>query len=164
MPKTIPNYSNCKIYKIISNETDDIYIGSTSQKYLCNRLVQHKQDYKRYLGGKFGYISSIEILKYSDAKIILLQAYPECKSKEEQRMREQEWLDKLECVNNQRAYRTEEYKKEYYKGNANNYYKNNKDEILKRKNSKIECDVCNKKIARTNIAGHKKRVHKDLNP
>ena len=33
-----------KIYKIYNTITDDIYIGSTSQK-LCERMRQHRNDY-----------------------------------------------------------------------------------------------------------------------
>ena len=44
-------YENGKIYKIepiCEHEEGDIYIGSTAQKYLCNRMVKHKQDYKKF--------------------------------------------------------------------------------------------------------------------
>lgn len=192
--KTPPNYSRAKIYKIISNETNDIYIGSTTKQYLSQRMTAHKYDYKKYLGGKGNYIASFDILKYDDVKIVLLEAYPDCKTRDELHKYEQEWMDKLECVNRHRANRTEEYKKEYNNNRMKKYYHNNKDVISEKvkqhrldnldefreadkircakyrtnnrefRNSKIECDICSKKIARTNIARHKKTVHKDLNP
>ncbi len=31
---TINDYLNGKIYKLVSNQTNDIYIGSTTKKYL----------------------------------------------------------------------------------------------------------------------------------
>ncbi len=37
MPKTIPNYQQGKVYKMTIG--DLIYIGSTCQKYLCQRLT-----------------------------------------------------------------------------------------------------------------------------
>jgi hypothetical protein len=43
------NYQEGKIYKIISPLTDKIYVGSTTKKYLSERLCRHLCDYKRYL-------------------------------------------------------------------------------------------------------------------
>ena len=40
----MPNYQNSKIYKLICNETTDIYIGSTTEK-LCVRFNKHKYDW-----------------------------------------------------------------------------------------------------------------------
>ena len=44
-------YNNSKIYKIepvCDYDEGDIYIGSTTQKYLSNRMQQHRKDYKRW--------------------------------------------------------------------------------------------------------------------
>ena len=38
----MPNYQNGKIYCIRSHQTDNIYIGSTTQK-LCVRMAEHKR-------------------------------------------------------------------------------------------------------------------------
>ena len=40
-----------KIYKLES-PSGLIYIGSTCEKYLCRRLSEHKEAYKRYKKGK----------------------------------------------------------------------------------------------------------------
>ena len=47
-------YQLGKIYKIVSSQTDKIYIGSTCQKYLCNRMNNHKQNLRSYLMDKSG--------------------------------------------------------------------------------------------------------------
>ena len=60
-----------RIYKIISSETGNIYVGSTIQ-LLSKRLNSHKSDYKSYLKGEQHYCSSFEIVKYVDARIVLL--------------------------------------------------------------------------------------------
>lgn len=86
------NYQNGKIYKIISNQIDKVYIGSTTQP-LCERLAGHRNNYKRYLANKDPYMTSFELIKYDDAKIILLENYP-CKNKEELCSKEQDWIDK----------------------------------------------------------------------
>ena len=56
------------IYAIKSNESDDIYIGST-RKNLKNRLSCHKSAYKKYLKDNEKYNTVYKILKYSDAYI-----------------------------------------------------------------------------------------------
>ena len=66
------NYSNGKIYKIISDQTDLIYIGSTTQQ-LSKRKQRHKSNKD---------CSSKEILQYEDARIILIEMFS-CNCKEE---------------------------------------------------------------------------------
>jgi hypothetical protein len=66
-----------KIYKIISDSTDKIYIGSTV-KPLKERLEEHEECYALWVSSEFesGYCTSFEIIKYGDYKIILFEEYP----------------------------------------------------------------------------------------
>ena len=41
-------YNNGKIYKIIDNTNDNIYIGSTTEPILSRRMAQHKSQYKLF--------------------------------------------------------------------------------------------------------------------
>jgi len=114
------NYGNGKIYKIISDQTDLIYIGSTTRK-LCDRKCNHKSLMK---------CSSREILQYEDAEIILIESYS-CNSKEELKSREQYYMDKFRkdgfnVINKNRAIGLDENRK---KNNAKDYYEKNKDKI-----------------------------------
>jgi len=68
----INKYSEGKIYKITSEFTDSVYIGSTIKK-LNERLNGHLYAYKSYLNEKTHYITSFEIIKHGDAKITLLE-------------------------------------------------------------------------------------------
>jgi hypothetical protein len=63
-----------RIYKIISDSTDKIYIGST-KKTLEERLYSHEECYQTWFNSDFKshYCSSFEILKYGDYQIILLE-------------------------------------------------------------------------------------------
>jgi hypothetical protein len=62
------------IYKIVSDSTDKIYIGSTV-KSLEVRLGWHEEGYRRWINSefKFYYCTSYEILKYGDYKIIFIE-------------------------------------------------------------------------------------------
>jgi len=61
------------IYKIHSKSCKEVYVGSTYQKYLSARWASHKHKYKEYLGGRYNYVSSFEIIKYGDAEIQVLE-------------------------------------------------------------------------------------------
>ena len=94
------DYSKGKIYKIIDNTNDKIYIGSTTQD-LKARLRGHKSECKKKD------ISSKLILKNNNFRIELIEDYP-CNTKRELEIREQYYLDTMVCVNTKRAYMTKE--------------------------------------------------------
>jgi len=93
----MPDYKNGKIYKIVNDENDDVYYGSTTQP-LSKRLGDHKGDYKRYVNGKSHFITSFNILKYDSCKIILVETFP-CNSKYELEARERYYIENYKCVN-----------------------------------------------------------------
>lgn len=103
------DYSKSKIYKLVSNYTNDIYIGSTIQP-LHQRKANHIADFKRYINGRFHYVTSFKLCEKGQVDIILLE---ECNfhNKDELRRKEREYIDKLECVNKFIPGRTY---KEYY--------------------------------------------------
>ena len=84
-------YQKGKIYKIVSNELDLVYYGSTT-KTLKQRLNDHRGHYKRYLKGKGQYYSSFELMKLDDAQIILVEDFP-CENKKELHQRERFYIE-----------------------------------------------------------------------
>ena len=141
--KNMIDYSKGKIYKIVCNTTGLIYIGSTVQDYLCNRLAGHKQKYKRYLKGKNHFVTSFDIIKNDNYKIILIENYP-CNSKEELHREERKYIETIKCVNKYIPSRTKtEYRKtESFKNNYLEWRKKNKDNIIEKKKIKIICEFC----------------------
>jgi len=136
------NYGNGKIYKIVSSYTDMIYIGSTTKKYLSQRMDTHRQDLIKWMNNKRNFVSSYPILLYEDARIVLLETYP-CTCIDELRAREQHYIN-LYCdivVNHHKAY-TGLNKKEYHKQYDKQFYKNNKEN---KKQSAIQRYYANKK-------------------
>jgi hypothetical protein len=129
-------YIGGKIYKIVDNTNNNIYIGSTTQTIL-KRLQNHKRNYENYLNDKYHYVTSFEIIKNNDYKIELLEDCNVLKTKKEVGKREKHYILTLDCVNKQIPTRT---KKEYYEDNKEAieakkkvYYEANKEKIAEYK-------------------------------
>jgi len=123
------DYANGKIYMIRCNTTKHIYIGSTTKRYLSERLGEHNAQYKCWTGGKTSYVASFDIIKNNNYVILLVELYP-CKSNDELRMREQYHIDlNLDCFNRHRAYISEEQKKENDKERIKEYREAHKEHI-----------------------------------
>lgn len=152
------NYQNAKIYKIINETNEIIYIGSTAEEKLCKRFNSHK-------------------LKAPNHKIILIENYA-CNSKDELRKREQEVIEENNnLLNKQRAYISEavkktnmiKYNQKYRENNKpqilqkqKEYRENNIDKIHQYNNEKITCEFCYCKISKCNLKRHQKTNKKCL--
>ncbi len=79
------NYSNTKIYKIMSHLGDKIYIGSTTKRYLSQRMDNHRSGYKLWKHGTQGKVNSYTLFDeygVENCEIVLIEAYP-CNGKDE---------------------------------------------------------------------------------
>lgn len=110
-------YARGKIYKIVDNGYNEMYIGSTTEKTLALRLSKHKSKYKRFLNNQEKKILTVYNLfdKYGveNCKIELIENYS-CASKEILERREGYHQQRNNCVNKNIAGRTQ---KEYNKDN-----------------------------------------------
>ena len=159
----MPNYSDGKIYAIRSYQTDQIYIGSTTQP-LSKRFYEHKKSYERYIKDqKKAFISSFEIFKYDDCYIEIIKACP-CKTKEELLREEGILIREMNCVNRKIEGRSN---KDYYKENKAKlneymkaYYRNpEKKEIQKEWASEvIICNTCNTEMIKNSWSQHCKSL------
>ena len=107
----MPNYSKGKIYKIVDNTNNNIYIGSTCEPTLAHRLAQHKRDYAKYLRGVGHFTSSYIIFKNNNYDIVLLE---ECdvNSKDQLFQRERYYQDLIPNINKLKNARTPEENKQ----------------------------------------------------
>lgn len=142
-------YQNSKLYKIIDNTNDNIFIGSTC-KLLCQRIAQLKDNYKQYLkcNKVKGYNPVFEIIQNNNCEIILIEAYP-CANKDELNRQERLIIDSMNCINKNLKLKKEftipgileleeieknnnkikEYQKNYYKNKTKQNNINNNNEI-----------------------------------
>lgn len=128
MPRNAKNYKLTKIYKLVCRKTNKQYIGHTAQRYLSSRKGNHVSDYKKYISGKGVYCSSFKILEGNDFFIDLIEVFP-CANQDEARQRERYWQDQMECVNNYKAYISQDEKKILTKQNWVKYYNTHKKEL-----------------------------------
>lgn len=111
------DYQNGKIYVLKSNQTTDIYIGSTAQP-LPKRLYGHKRAFSVWLNRETKYMTSFEIIKHADCYIELLENFP-CNSRHELETREGWHIRNIPCVN-----------KRINKRTGQEYYHDNKEHLL----------------------------------
>ena len=151
-------YQLGKIYKLTSEHTDKIYIGSTCKKLLCQRLAAHSSNYNEWKKGKVGYTSSYELFELGSVQINLLESYP-CDTKDELLSKERYYIEKYKdsIVNKNIPIKTIEEKKEHVKETYKKYYEENKEKILEEKKKKYIC-LCG---SETKIS-HKNRHEKTI--
>lgn len=156
-------FEDGKIYKLVSDRTDKIYVGSTYLT-LDKRLYNHTKTYE-YYKNKRG-LSSFILLKNNDCRIELIEDYP-CGNRTELLQREAYWIEKLKdkCVNKNRPYITDEQFKELKK--RLNKYHNDKNRVinkeyyvnyLKKYRSnipKVMCEYCGTEDNKYNMVRHK---------
>ena len=146
-----------KIYKIYSQQTNKIYIGSTT-KLLLQRFLRHKKDYRLYNNGKFHFVTSFHILEYDDCNIELIEEV-EFDDKKELIRRERFHIENSNCVNKIVPGRTT---KEYHQANKEKileynkeYNKANKERISEQAKQKINCS-CGSVVRKDNIKNHQR--------
>lgn len=167
-------FHHSKIYKIISKNTDRVYIGSTT-KCLEHRLSNHVSDYKEYkktYNIKHGTYASM-ILNFGNYSIELIENIC-CENKKELEKIEGKWQKNTpNRVNKNVAGRTlneyrydnkgkiKESRQKYYEENkdeikkcVNQYRENNKDEIKKKKSKKDFCEIWSKTYTHSNKNQH----------
>lgn len=105
----MPDYKNGKIYKIINNKDNQIYVGSTTQT-LSQRFTDHKKSTTLKRCEKWKIIKHMNQIGKKNFKIILIEEI-KCKNKDTLTAREQYWMDLLKPTLNQCFSNGKDYKK-----------------------------------------------------
>ena len=104
-----------KIYKILCNETGEVYYGSTVKKLLCYRRAEHVSDVKRFDEGRIPRkCQCYDIIKRGNFTMSLVEEYS-FDNIEQLRWRERHYIENNECVNTRRPIATKKDKYETVK-------------------------------------------------
>ena len=114
----MPDFSKAKIYKLVSNKSSDVYIGSCLIE-LSKRFSVHKCKSNTC-------ISKSMFIDDAIITIVLIENYP-CLCKNELKARELHYITTLQCINKNKPYISDiqiingdvkEWQKQYYIENA----------------------------------------------
>ena len=103
------DYKNGKIYQILNNVNDDVYVGSTTQ-LLCKRFYCHKSQ-SDSLFRKYKLHELMRTIGKNNCYIELIENYP-CNAKEELLAREGHYIRERATLNQQIAGRTRKERRE----------------------------------------------------
>ena len=146
-------YNEGKIYKITSDHTNRIYIGSTTRN-LNDRITKHKCYYNKWKDNKTRpYCSSYVLYRLGDIKYELLESY-NCNNKKELLEREAYYIKQNYnlVVNKNKPTLSEEEKIKWQK----EYYEKNKEQMDKRSREYYEK---NKELFKEYYAKNKERIY-----
>jgi hypothetical protein len=164
------DYSKGKIYKIVDNTSELVYVGSTTEPTLAMRLAKHVASYKQWKQGKSNFVSSYNIIENGDYTIVLLEDFP-CENSDQLRAREQYYKETLKTNNKNNPYSgltNQDYHKQYYEENINKileyqkiyqkkYREENKEQINEKQKEKHTCS-CGGKFTTQNKNQHLKSL------
>ena len=154
MPKTIINYENTIIYKIVCKDLNikDVYVGSTTN--FTNRKRDHKKCCINATDRHF-HQKNYEIMRnnggWDNWEMIEIEKFS-CKDSNEARSRERYWYEQLNAnLNSQRPLTTVEERKNEVKQKCKLYYEANKEKVIaqaskhniknkEKRNEKFQCE------------------------
>ena len=125
----MPDFSKAKIYKLVSNKSSDVYIGSCLVE-LSKRLYGHKAPSNKC-------ISKLLFINDAIITIVLIENYP-CENNNQMKARELHYITTLQCININKPFITDIQiingdNKEWHKEWAKQYNETHLEHIKQRK-------------------------------
>ena len=139
-------YQNGKIYKIVCNETGEVYYGSTIQK-LITRMNKHKNKKK--------YCRSKQIINRGNYYYELVENYS-CNNRKELETREKWYIENNECINKNIPLRTRKEYRQDNKEKIKEYSKQYRESNIEKIKEKITCDICGDIVGKHYIKRHQR--------
>ncbi len=143
-------YELAKIYKIVNDVNDDVYIGSTCNT-LWSRWGAHKQCIKNPIFHKRKIYESMLGIGIEHFRIVLVLEYP-CNSRDQLTAKEEEYIQELKPVLNCISAIKNVVK---VAAKDKKYYENHLEQLQEKRKTLIECVECNKQVSAHNMARHK---------
>lgn len=153
-----------KIYKIVSSQCDDVYIGSTFNE-LRHRFKQHKQDYEKYKKGNYNKTSVYDLFDkhhLSTFSILLIKEYEVC-DRQHLEVYEQLWINKTKCINSQNPFCIKHLtRKDFYEKNKENILEDRK-VYYKRNTEKVKVTQKKYRLKNSNKLSQYQKSYRELN-
>jgi group I intron endonuclease len=113
----VNKYHGGKVYKIINNLNNEIYVGSTCERLLSRRMGNHKCDAKKETCKSRPLYKHMNELGAENFRIVSLEDY-KCDTIDQLQSREQYYIDLLKPVYNMhQAVHSPEYRQQYREAN-----------------------------------------------
>ena len=154
------DYSKAKIYKVLNDVDDDVYIGATCQA-LSMRMVGHRKARTSTKHKNYKLYRKMNEIEVEHFYIELIKETP-CDNKEQLRAIEGEYIRKYGTLNSRIEDRTKEEWNEKYKETKKEQskirYVENREEILeKQKNERLENPEKKREISRKSYQTNKEK-------
>ena len=158
----MPDYSKGKIYKILNNIDDEIYVGSTTET-LGQRMAKHRHSMKAK--PQYKLYKHMHELDVGNFYIELIENYP-CNDVYALRAREGDVIRQIATLNKQIAGRTQKeryqetiedkkaYDIKYHASYDSIFYETKKDVINHKRRQKVACE-CGFMSNKANLYKHK---------
>eukprot|EP00438_Fugacium_kawagutii_P018336 Skav212485 [mRNA] locus=scaffold385:584863:585342:- [translate_table: standard] len=156
------DYSKAKIYQVLNDVDDDVYIGATCQS-LSMRMAGHRRT--KNLTGKNKNMKLYQKMRELGEEHFYIELVEEtpCENKEQLRAIEGEYIRSIGTLNHNVAGRTmkqytednKEKKAEYDKKR----FQERREEILNKGKQPCQCETCGKTIRTDNLRRHMKTQH-----
>jgi hypothetical protein len=148
-------YHSGKIYKLVNDVDDKIYIGSPCLS-LAKRLYSHKTSAIRKPSQRV--YAHLNVIGFSHVRIILIENWP-CNSKNLLEARERHWIEQLKSeLNTLTTARTVHERRQYNNVQASQYKARHCERVLEaqriRKAARVTCAVCNTEMSYSSIIKH----------
>ncbi len=153
------NYQNSRVYKLVSDIDNKVYIGATTTR-LCRRRAQHRSMAK--IKPNRPVYKHFNEIGWDHVFIVLIEKYP-CADKEELHKKERWYIDHTEAtLNKQLPTRTDKEYRDDHCDEILQYRKDHRDEIIEYRKKLVICK-CGREITYKNIIQHKRTaIHKKL--
>ena len=138
-----------RVYKIIHNQSNIIYVGSTTQ-LLRQRWAEHKYRASKEKNSIYEYFEKYGIDNF---KIILIKEY-DITDKNHLKVYETLWINKLKSINVLMPFQPLD--KEARRQSAKKSRINNNEKIKERKKEKYKCIKCNIELNKDHKARHER--------
>ena len=157
----MPDWSKCKVYKLVADGSETFYVGSTCQQ-LYMRMGEHRKG-ARNMKRQSNIYKWMRDVGIENVRMEVVSEHPECTSFDEQRMFERRAVEQLKPSLNMRApYLSIEERRDGDLERTRKYHKENRDKMRdqRRKYREANCERLAEKCREWHKANRERQYEK----